>query len=336
MNLVTGATGHIGNVLVRELIQRGEKVRALVLPGEDCTPLQGLGVELVEGDVLSPASLEAAFRGVRVVYHLAGIISITPGENALVRQVNVEGTRNMIAAACRHSVERMVYTSSIHAITRPPQGVVIDEALPFDPQNACGAYDRSKAEATLEVQEAIHKGLDAVIVCPTGVIGPFDYRVSEMGQLILYILEQKIDLWIDGAYDFVDVRDVARGMIQACEKGRCGEHYILSGEQLSLSRLIKTIKQLTGKRSFEVKVPLPVARLASHFAPLYYRLAGTRPLFTPYSLATVQSNSTISFAKARRELEYQPRSLVDSIADTIEWYNLNNYCRNTSSQKRIR
>ena len=145
MNLVTGATGHIGNVVIRELLIRGKKVRAFVLPGEDLTPLRGLDIEIAEGNVLDPASLEAAMRGVKTVYHLAGMISIMPGEYEKMRRVNVDGTANVIAAARRARVKKLVYTSSIHALRRIPEGSVIDESVDFDPNNRMGDYDCTKA-----------------------------------------------------------------------------------------------------------------------------------------------------------------------------------------------
>ncbi len=323
MILVTGATGHIGNVLVRELLRLGRRVRALVLPGEDRAPLQGLDVECVEGDVLDPPAFSRAMDGVSDVFHLAGVISIMPGKDDFVRKVNVEGTLNALQLAKEKGVRRLVYTSSIHAITRAPHGVVVDERLPFDPDNCAGEYDRSKAEASLAVLEAARQGLDAVIACPTGVIGPFDYRRSEMGRLILSCMRHRTQLWIDGAYDFVDVRDVARGLVLAWEKGRSGESYILSGERISLPRIAETVGEITGRRFFGIRIPLPLARFAAWFAPLYARLAQSRPLVTPYSLATVLSNSVISHAKARRELGYSPRSIRESIADAIQWYREN-------------
>jgi dihydroflavonol-4-reductase len=155
MILVTGATGHIGNVLIRKLLDQGEKVRALIWRGEDTTPLKGLDVEQVVGDILDPASLEPAMHGVETVYHLAGIISIMPGRNPLVWRVNVEGTRNVLEAARHARIRRLVYTSSIHAIARAPHGVMMDESLGFDQNNPYGEYDRSKAAASLEVQKQL-------------------------------------------------------------------------------------------------------------------------------------------------------------------------------------
>ena len=222
MLLVTGPTGHIGNVLVRELVSRGEKVRALVLPHDDLTPLVGLDVELVLGDILKLDSLRRAFEGVEDVFHLAGMISIMPGRNELVRRVNVEGTYNILQAAKEVGVRRLIYTSSIHALRRVPHGITIDESVPFDTQHAISDYDQSKAEASLAVLEATRKGLNAVIACPTGVVGPYDYKRSEMGQVIMGCIEEKPQLYIEGAYDFVDVRDVADGLILAQEKGQTG------------------------------------------------------------------------------------------------------------------
>ena len=209
MWLVTGATGHIGNVLVRKLIERGEGVRALVLPNECCTSINGLKIETIEGDVLDTDSLLRSMHQVKGVFHLAGVISIMPGANELVRQVNVEGTKNILKAAEEVKVGKIIYTSSIHAIKRVEAGV-IDETLPYDADNPYGAYDRAKAEATLEVQQAARSGLEAVIVCPTGVIGPYDFRGSLMGGVIREAAVSKPTLYVDGADDFVDVPRCSR------------------------------------------------------------------------------------------------------------------------------
>jgi dihydroflavonol-4-reductase len=318
--LVTGGTGHIGNVLIRELVQTGQPVRALVLPGEDRSILEDVPVEWVEGDVLDPASLTGAFTGVDTVYHLAGIISILPGRNELVRRVNVEGTKNVLEAARAAGVRRLVYTSSIHAFQRAPHGVVVDETLPFDPLHALGPYDCSKAEASLEVLKAAQDGLDAVVVAPTGVIGPHDFRVSEMGALIRSWLRPDPAVLIDGRYDFVDVRDVVRGEMLAAEKGRRGEVYILSGQQIHLVQMLCLVKQALDLPVRVLTIPLRWARFFARFAVLYYRMSREKPRFTPYSIETVRCNSVISHAKAERELGYQPRALEQSLRDTAAWW----------------
>lgn len=320
LHLVTGATGHIGNVLVRKLLAQGKQVRALVMPGENTASLADLPVETMTGDVLDLDSLYPAFEGVRDVYHLAGIISIIPGENRLVTRVNVDGTQNMLCAAASAGVRRLVYTSSIHAMERAPEGIVGDENLPFNVQNPLGAYDRSKAQASVMVQQAAANGLDAVLVCPTGVIGPYDFRRSEMGQLIYDCARGKPQLYVEGAYDFVDVRDVADGILLANEKGKTGENYILSGERMTVRALFQTVRKITGRAFPWLKVPYSLARFVARFTPLYYRLAKIRPQFTLYSLEVLASNSHFSSAKARRELGYSPRPLQQSISDTIHWF----------------
>jgi dihydroflavonol-4-reductase len=333
MILVTGATGHIGNVVVRELLVRGQKVRAMVLPGEDKKALDGLDVEIVDGDVLDPISLQKACKGAKIVFHLAGIISIMPGDYKKMRLVNVEGTRNVIAAVKHAHVKRLVYTSSIHALHRIPEGKIVDESVDFDPENRMGDYDRTKAEASLAVLEAVKYGLDAVIVCPTGVIGPYDYRKSEMGSLLLGWTRHAPHFLIDGAYDFVDVRDVAKGHILAGERGRKGEIYILSGEHIDLIKLHGMVNDTTGRLAKFLKIPISLARSVARIAPSFYRMLKKKPQFTPYSIETVLSNSYISHQKAKKELGYSPRSLKQTVEDTIRWFMENSRIWKISKQK---
>lgn len=320
MDLVTGATGHIGNVLIGKLLEQGRSVRALVWRGEDTLPLTGLQIEQVEGDVLDPDSLDAAMAGVDTVYHLAGIISIMPGSNPVVWNVNVEGTRNVLTAALRQGVRRLVYTSSIHAIRRAPHGVQMDESLGFDPENPYGEYDRSKAAASLEVKKAVEQGLDAVIACPTGVIGPNDYRGSEMGEVIRGAAFAKPMFYVRGAYDFVDVRDVADGLIAAAKHGRTGEFYILSGHKISVRYLIETVREITGKAFSSIKIPFSLAKFAARFMPWIYIRTRRKPRFTPYSLEVLESNCDISNQKAARELGFKPRPMYETVRDTVRWF----------------
>jgi len=330
MYLVTGATGHIGNVLVRQLLAKGEKVRALILPGESLKPLDGMDVETVEADVLDLPTLLRTFQGMQGIFHLAGIISIMPGSNPEVWKVNVEGTRNVLKAARETGIRRLVYTSSIHALQRAPHGVVMDESLPFDQNNPYGAYDRSKAAASLEVQKAAQDGLDTVIVCPTGVIGPYDFRGSEMGEVIRQAAEGQPSPYVEGAYDFVDVRDVADGLIAASEKGRPGETYILSGQRISVRYLLETVREVTGKAFSSFRIPFNLAAFAARFTPWYYRVTRSKPRFTPYSLEVLQSNSHISHEKATQELGYKPRNLYESIGDTVRWFFENRWVKSVA------
>jgi len=319
MILVTGAAGHLGNVLVRELLADGFKVRALVLPGEDTSALAGMDIEIVEGNVLDQSSLEKAMQGIDTVFHMAGIISIMPGQDDLMRRVNVDGTRNAAQAALKAGVRRLVYTSSIHALSRDWTGR-IDERVPFDPLNPAGEYDRTKAQASLVVLDAVKQGLDAVIVCPTGVIGPYDYRGSEMGDLLRNFMKPKPHLMIEGAFDFVDVRDVARGHIHAAQKGRTGEVYILSGWNIKFNQLKQMVQDFIGKHTPNIEVPQWAVKLGAKLAPFYYKLTRQTPKFTEYALETVQGNSDVSCDKARKELGYSPRMMITTVADTVRWW----------------
>ena len=321
--VVTGATGHIGNVLIRELLAAGEKVRALVPPFENDLPIRGLDVDVAAGDVCDAASLNTAFSGADAVYHLAGIISITPGKDQLLHRVNVEGTRNVIEACLGSGVGRLIYTSSIHAIQEPPEGTCIDETFPVDPEHVLGPYARSKARATLEVRKAVERGLDAVIVHPTGVVGPFDFKISEMGQLVLDFIRGRLKAYLDGAYDFADVRDVARGLILAGRKGRKGESYILSGERVSIKHIMEVLEETSGIRAPSFKVPAWLAHTAGKLAPLYYRIVRSKPLFTNYSVDVLRSNSWVTSEKARVELGYKVRSVRESICDSVAWFRQN-------------
>ncbi len=321
MIVVTGATGHIGNVLVRELITRGQTVRALLLPDDDRRPLAGLDTEIVYGDVTDSKGLESAFVGADVVFHLAGIVTIMPGMKKTLERVNVGGVRN-VATACRTAgVRRLVYTSSIHAIAEPPHGTAIDESQPFDPDRVLGDYARSKAQATILLLDEVHKGgLDAVICCPTGVIGPWDYGISNIGQLILDFAGGHLKSYVRGAYDFVDVRDVVNGLILAAEKGQPGRHYIFSGAQVQVPELMKELERNIGHPAPTYEIPPAIARVAGVLASIYYRLVRRRPVFTAYSIDVLRSNSQVSSARAREELGFTTRPWQDSICDHVNWF----------------
>lgn len=324
MEMITGAAGFIGNVLARELLARDREVRALVRPASDNSSLDGLDVERAAGDIQDVDSLIRAFKGINTVYHLAGKISIMPGDHTLIRNINLEGTKNVIDACLKCGVRQLVYTSSIHALKEPPMGTVIDESMPFVPDCSRGEYDRSKARASIEVAGAAEKGLDSVIVCPTGALGPYDFRVSSITQTFIDFACGRMRLTVGGAYDFVDVRDVAVGHILAAEKGKTGQNYILSGQRTTMDEMMSMLKEVSGVPGPKYKVPAWLAKFAGFFTPVYYKLANKAPRFTVYSISTLQSNSVISHRKATMELGYRPRPIKESIEDTFKWLKKNN------------
>ncbi len=320
MTVVTGATGHVGNVLVRELMRQGREVRAVVHPTETTEAIDGLNSEVVRADVREPGSLARAFAGADLVYHLAGIITIAGGQARLLEDVNVGGARNVARACLEAGVPRLVYTSSVHALEVPPTGVPFCETKEFLPEALDGDYARSKARASIEIRKGVEQGLDAVMVFPSGIIGPYDFRLSEMGHLFTDFARGRLGAYVDGAYDFVDVRDVAAGLMLAAERGRRGEGYILSGERISVAELLALLERVTGVRSKARRLPMWLARFAAQFTPIYYRLRQAKPRFTSYSLRVLTSNCLMSSAKAVRELGYRPRPLSETVRNTIEWF----------------
>jgi dihydroflavonol-4-reductase len=320
MILVTGATGHIGNVLVRELLERGEHVRVLVRPGKKTPALTGLDVEIIPGDILDANSLEHALQDVTLVYHLAARISLTAGPDPETERVNLEGTRNVIAGIRRSGTARLVYASSIYALRKPDEGTFIDETQPFDALQCKGAYDCSKARASLAVQGAVANGLDAVIICPTAVTGPYDFHASDAGRAIRLYMRPGLKFYVKGAYDFIDVRDVAQGFILAAEKGRGGETYILGSERMTVEEMVQTVWEASECWHAGLKVPLWLAYWIADRMPFISQLTGLKPMFTRYSLEAVCSNSLVSHAKASRELGFQPRPARQAVVDTVRWF----------------
>ncbi len=320
MDLVTGSTGFIGNVLVRKLIDSGRKVRAFLRTTSDATVLEGLPVERITGNILDPHSLTEAFRGVDTVYHMAAKITIMPWEDRLIRNINFEGTRNILKACHDGRVKKLIYTSTIHALKEPTMGTTIDEDMPYDPNNERGEYDRSKAQASLEVMEAAAKGLHTVVLCPTGVLGPYDWRLSPITQTFLDYYNGRMKMTLCGAYDFVDVRDVAEGHILASQKAKPGSNYILSGQRITMQEMFGMLEEITGTKAPWLSIPTWLVRAYSTFMPAYYKLTGKTPRFTNYSIKTLNSNSYISHKKATEELGYDPRPIKKSIEDTIGWF----------------
>ncbi|MGB1206294.1 MAG: SDR family oxidoreductase [Chitinophagales bacterium] len=319
MIAVIGASGHIGNNLVRQLIEKGEKVKAIIpsfAPRHSLKDIENLTIE--GGNVCDLKSLKTALEGVRVVYHLASVISITTGEYDKLHKVNVEGTKNVIAACLHHNVERLVYTGSVHAFEEPPHGITIDENTPIDPKTAIGDYGKTKAAAINEVIKATKNGLNAVVVCPSGVIGPHDYMPSLVGQSFIDFMRGKLPAYIRGAYNFVDVRDVAAGHILAYEKGKVGEVYMLSGDVLHYDEVMRLLARESGKK-IPFAIPLKAANVLAKVLEKYAKLRKKRPLLTEYSVHVLQSNCDISNAKAKRDLGYNPRPISETVVDSVSW-----------------
>jgi dihydroflavonol-4-reductase len=319
MIIVTGGSGHIGNVLVRTLLKKDLEVGVIDLDPDNDPVLQPLKIKMYKGDIRDLNFLINTFKQADIVIHTAGIVSITPWEKKLMNIVNVQGTRNVVQACLEAKVKRLVYTSSVHALYEPPKGNSVIEKLASSVREVLGEYAKTKVLATKEVFNGIKKGLDAVITYPSGVIGPYDFKNSEMGEMIRDYCNGKYRYYVDGAYNFVDVRDVANGIYLAMTKGKKGEEYILAGNRITVQELFHKISKITKTPPPKFKIPTPIAKLLAPFALVYYKISGQVPIFTPYSLAVLNSNSKISSEKAVKDLGYSFRSVERSLVDIINW-----------------
>jgi len=320
--MVTGAAGHIGGTLVRLLSER-HRVRALV--HHDRRALEGLDVEQVPGDVRDLFSLRRAFAGARVVYHAAGYISIRSDEWTTLHAINVLGTRNVVQACLDCGVQRLVHFSSVHALSPHPVGVLLDESRPYVDPDRAPPYDRSKAAGERQVRWGMDTGLDAVIVRPTGVIGPYDYRLSHMGRVLLSMARGGMLALVNGGFDWVDVRDVAEGAVRAGERAPAGATYMLSGHWVSMRDIARAVGSVTGVRVPRLVCPLSVAQLGAYLAVAHARLTGGQPLFTPIALGTLRYSPRVSHQRAVVELGYRSRSFEETIRDTLDWFHQAGY-----------
>lgn len=316
MVIVTGATGHIGANLVRALVAEGRSVRALI--HDDASSLDGLPIERVSGDVRDPASLALAFEGAEIVYHLAAKISITGDPDGQVHATNVTGTRNVAEAALAAGVNRMVHFSSCHAFDLSQEGMV-DETT-RRPLPCAPTYDRSKAAGEAALREVIAAGLDAVIVNPTGVVGPEDYEPSRMGQALLDLRDRKMPALVAGGFDFVDVRDVVAGAMAAEKLGKTGENYLLGGQHHVMADFLRSAADAAGVRAPRFVTPMWVCMAVAPFMQLGARLLGRQPTITREGMSALASPGRLCTDKARRELGYQSRPMSETLADTFRWW----------------
>jgi dihydroflavonol-4-reductase len=319
--VVTGASGHIGINLVRALVAEKRSVRAMAHHNHQV--LEGLGAEIVRGDVTDAASLTRAFEGTEVVYHLAGVISLLKNEWPLVEKINIQGTRNVIEACRRSGVKRLVHFSSIHAINPEPRHKAVDENNALIEGRRYPPYDRSKAEGQREVRKAIAGGLNAVIINPTGVFGPYDYQPSFFGAALLAMANGRMPALVNGGFDWVDARDVAQGAILAEKQAPSGAEYLLSGHWVSMRGIGDIMKEISDASIPGFVCPMPAARFGAPFAETYSRLFKKRPIFTSVSLNALRANRNISHEKATRELGYQPRPFKETLTDTMKWFEEN-------------
>ena len=320
--IVTGAAGHLGGAITDRLTRQGKTVYILCLPGEKHIP-QGKNIKVFYGDIRNIDSLTDIFEKCKrsnvTLIHCAGIVTISSHFDQNVYDVNVNGTANIISLCEKYHVKKLVYISSVHAIPELPEDKVMTEVDNFSPGDVVGLYAKTKAEATQCVIDYMKRGFNANVIHPSGIVGPGDTGKGHITQLVIDFYKGGLTSGIDGGYDFVDVRDVADGVLACCEKGNGGECYILSGQYHKVYELLDMLHEITGKRKIRRVLPLWFVKLTAPLAELYYKILKRPPLFTAYSIYTLNSNAHFSNEKAKRELGYKTRPMRQTLIDTVNW-----------------
>ena len=326
--IITGANGFLGNNIIRKLeLDSDNEIRAFVLNGDSTKSLENLKCKIYYGDVTNKESLSHVFKntdGKEVfVIHCAAVVYIKSKYNPLIYNVNVNGTKNIVDKVLKLKA-KLIYISSVHAIPEKPNNGLITEITKFNPDHVYGLYAKTKAEAAKYVIDAVKsKNLDACIIHPSGIIGPKDFGNSHLTQLIKEIANGKLFACVKGGYDFVDVRDVADGVINACKNGGKGECYILSNRYITIKELCDLVCHVQGRKKIKIVLPISFAKLIAPLFEMYYNLKKQTPLFTKYSLYTLSSNANFSNEKAKKDLDFKTRSITVTIKDTVEWINKN-------------
>lgn len=319
--LVTGAAGHLGSAVTRKLLSMNKNVRILVLPGEKNIPEGNL--EIYSGDVCQKESLKGFFEnptGERfILIHCAGIVSIASGFVQNVYDVNVGGTKNIVDLCEQNKIYKLIYVSSVHAIPEKKKGEIISEINYFNPNDVSGLYAKTKSEATAYVLDASRHGLNINIVHPSGISGPYDNGRGHLTTLVIDYYKGHLSAGMIGGYDFVDVRDVADGIIKCCDMGVPGECYILSNRYYTVKAILDILHGITGKPKIKTYLPYWFVRLTSPLSEAYYKILHQPPLYTAYSIHVLTTNAMFSHKKASDVLGYTTRDINQTLADTIDW-----------------
>jgi len=317
--VVTGGAGHLGTNLAAALREAGEDVRVVDL--REPVTARRLGATWVRADVRDATAMRSAFAGAPVVYHLAGVISVVGGLGGLVESVNVDGTRTVAEAALGAGVGRLVHCSSVHAFDLAAmRGRTVDESAPRCAGRGHAAYDRSKASGEVEVRRAVDRGLDAVVVNPTGVIGPRDEAPSRMGSVLLALWRRRMPALVPGGFDWVDVRDVAAAMRAAAGRGRTGESYLLPGHARSVIEVADVARTCSPRGVVRRTAPAWAANVCSPAATLIARRTGSPLMPTREALRALWSFPRVDGAKAAHELGHRPRPIDETIGDLYAYF----------------
>ncbi len=321
---LTGASGHIGSNLIRELLSLGHQVRVLL--HLDNRAFNGLDITIIQGTLHQREALLKLFEGSEIVFHLAALISIGKKKMDELVRVNVEGTKNVIECCKLAKVKRLVHFSSIHALDGGKHCFKLDESSPLNLDSRI-PYERTKAiSEQLAIEEAQKNGLELVVVNPTAVIGPWDFGPSYLGQFLIRLYQGRIPALLHGGYNWVDARDVSRGAIAAALKGTSGERYILSGTWADLKSFVELWNKVIGRENSLPLLPYALARIGIPFIQFWAKLNNNHPLYTIESLEIIRNGcKNIPYTKAKNDLDYSPRPLIETLKDSFSWYQTNSY-----------
>ena len=318
--LVTGGTGFVGSAVVRALLAEGHKVRALARPTSPRQNLDGLDIEVAEGDIRDAASLDRALDGVRDLFHVAADYRLWAPDPEDIVRANLEGTRTIMEAAQRARLDKIVYTSSVATLALREDGVPVDETSPNAPETTIGAYKRSKVLAERLVEDMAADGLPVVIVNPSTPIGPRDIKPTPTGRIVVEAANGKMPAFIDTGLNLVHVDDVARGHLLAWWRGVIGERYILGGQDVKLGAMLRVIAKIVGRKPPTVQLPRGPLFPLAHAAEWVARYTGKEPFITVDGLKMAKYQMFFSSAKAARDLGYRARPYPEALADAIAWF----------------
>ncbi len=327
MDLVTGGTGFVGAHVVRALLARGGAVRCLVRSRSRRDNLDGLPVELVEGDLNDPASLSRALAGTETLYHCAADYRLWAKDSGQLYRTNVSGTENALAAAAQARVARVVYTSSVGALGLATDGTPADETTPVSRENIIGHYKKSKYDAERVADAWVRRGLPVVIVNPSTPVGEGDIKPTPTGQMIVDFLNRRLPAYVDTGLNLIDARDVAEGHLLAAEKGRVGERYILGNRNMTLKEILDTLARLTGIPSPRLRLPHAVPLVAAAAGTWLANLTGRAPRVSLESVRMSRHRMFFDANKAVRELGLPQTPVEAALARAVEWFREKGYVR---------